>query len=283
MKKYLYSSTYLGDCNFDFHGTGKQMFFGLLKFLLIIFLVYLVFVVIAAIVIPGHFWENALFENLFGFLILVVYAPILALFIHGARRYGMAKTSYRGIRFGYRGSKKSLVSLMFGNALLTLVTVGIYYSWLINNVRKYIYGNTRFGNVKFDFNGKGGSFLGIVLSGTILTWITFGIYFFWFRKNLFNFFYENISFSKDDQLTRIKSNATGGKFFKLIAGNLLIILFTLGLGYPFAKVRSVRFIADNLELQGNLDLDSVMQSEENYSDAIGDAESDADFFDLDFF
>jgi len=37
MKKYLYSSTYLGDYGFEFCGTGKQMFFGLIKFLAIAF------------------------------------------------------------------------------------------------------------------------------------------------------------------------------------------------------------------------------------------------------
>jgi uncharacterized membrane protein YjgN (DUF898 family) len=287
MKKYLYSSTYLGEHNFEFHGTGKQMFFGLLKFLAVIVFLYVAMIAIYTqvyVLIPEFFAK--LGDTLLSLLILIPYAPILALFIHGTRRYGMAKTSYRGIRFGYRGSKKSLASLMLGNALLTAVTFGIYYPWLTNNVRRYIYGCTRFGNIKVDFNGKGSSFFGILYSGVFLTIITFGIYYFWFKKRLFNFFYENMSFSKGEQTARIKSNATGRKFLNLIVGNQVLIMFTLGFGYPFAKARSMRFIADNLELQGNLDLESVLQTEGNYSDATGDAETDmnnSDFFDMDIF
>jgi uncharacterized membrane protein YjgN (DUF898 family) len=287
MKKYIYSSTYLGDCNFEFYGTGKQMFFGLLKFLVVIAFIYLAMIAVFKqiyLIMPEKFVE---FENLFGLLILVPYAPVVALFIHGARKYGMAKTTYRGIRFGYRGRKKSLASLMFGNALLTAITFGFYYPWTINNVRKYTYCNTKFGNVKFNFNGEGYSYACRFFGGWILCFCTLFIYYFSFKKNLFNFFYENMSFNKGEQFVKVKSNATDGKFFKLIAGNWLIILLTLGLGYPFAKARSMRFIADNLELIGNLDLDSVIQSEENYSDATGEAETDindsTDFFDLDIF
>jgi hypothetical protein len=49
----------------------------------------------------------------------------------------------------------------------------------------------------------------------------------------------------------------------------------------------MRFICDHLELYGDLDLDEVLQTETNYSDATGDPETDmdssGDFFDLDIF
>jgi hypothetical protein len=49
----------------------------------------------------------------------------------------------------------------------------------------------------------------------------------------------------------------------------------------------MRFICDNVELHGDIDLDKIQQTEEKYSDALGDAEADlgdsGDFFDLDIF
>jgi len=234
--------------------------------------------------IPDISGTNEYFLNL---LIYVIYAPILALFIHGACRYRMSKTLYRGIRFGYRGNKKSFTLSLFRYAIFTLITLGFYYPWLVNNVRKYIYGNTMFGNIKVEFNGKGIDYAFELLKGCFLCVLTLGIYYFWFKKILFNFFYENMSFNIDDQLVRVKTNVTAGKIFKLIAVNWLIIYFTLGLGYPFAKIRSMKFIADNLELYGNIDLDKVMQTEENYANATGDTETDiddsGDFFDMDVF
>lgn len=42
-------------------------------------------------------------------------------------------------------------------------------------------------------------------------------------------------------------------------GNLLLLLVTLGLGFPWVMVRSIRFVFDNLTLEGPLDLESVRQ------------------------
>jgi uncharacterized membrane protein YjgN (DUF898 family) len=285
MRKYLYSSTYLGDHSFEFSGTGKQMFIGLLKFLAITIVFMLGLIAIYAFVIPGNILEIA--APIFNFVAIVIFAPVLALFIHGSCRYRMSKTSYRGIRFGYRGDKKNLVISVLKYAGLTLVTFGIYYAWLVNNVRKYIYSNTRFGNIKLDFNGKGFDYFVKLVGGTFLYAITFGIYYFWFKTKLFNFLYGNMSFSVNEQSLKVKTSATAGKYFYLMVGNFLITLFTLGLGYPFTKVRTMRFICDNIELYGDIDLDKVLQTEENYSDALGDAEADlgdsGDFFDLDIF
>jgi len=41
--------------------------------------------------------------------------------------------------------------------------------------------------------------------------------------------------------------------------NLIIIMVTLGLGWPWAKVRSARFLARNLTLVGLLELESIQQ------------------------
>jgi len=285
MKKYLYSSTYLDDYSFDFHGTGKQMFIGLVKFLVIFLLAFSVLKIIATF-IPENIEQDIFLRRLFNLAILIPYMPILALFIHGVRKYRMSRTSYRGIRFGYRGKKKLLVLLFLENSLITLATFGIYYPWFANNVRKYVYSKARFGNIKLSFSGNSSDYADIIILGWVLTFFTLGIYYFWFRKELFKFFYENISFGKNEDVVNIKTNVTGGKYFKLISGNWLILLFTLGLGYPITKIRSMHFIADNLELYGNIDLNDITQAEENYANATGDAynaDDSGNFFDLDIF
>jgi uncharacterized membrane protein YjgN (DUF898 family) len=119
--------------------------------------------------------------------------------------------------------------------------------------------------------------------GVWLSILTLGIYYFRYKKNIFNFFYQNMSFGNGDKTVEVISHATGEKMFHLIIVNLLIVIFTLGLGSPFAKIRTLRFIAETLELEGDLDLDSITQTESVYSDATGDADEGADFFDLDLF
>jgi uncharacterized membrane protein YjgN (DUF898 family) len=62
--------------------------------------------------------------------------------------------------------------------------------------------------------------------------------------------------------------------------NLLIIVFTLGLGYAWVVTRTMKFIADHIEMEGNIDLNTINQTEDDYNDATG--EDIGDFLNLDF-
>jgi uncharacterized membrane protein YjgN (DUF898 family) len=42
-------------------------------------------------------------------------------------------------------------------------------------------------------------------------------------------------------------------------GNLILLVATLGLGWPWAQARSARFLARNLSLVGTLDLEGIEQ------------------------
>lgn len=59
---------------------------------------------------------------------------------------------------------------------------------------------------------------------------------------------------------RFKCTATGFDVLKLRLGNLLIIVFTLGLGFPFVIQRRMRFMADKVIVGGDLDDAQMMQA-----------------------
>jgi uncharacterized membrane protein YjgN (DUF898 family) len=61
-------------------------------------------------------------------------------------------------------------------------------------------------------------------------------------------------------LARLKLDATGGSLIALTIGNLLLIIFTLGIATPFAQQRLVRYLCDRLSAEGTVDIDSVLQS-----------------------
>jgi uncharacterized membrane protein YjgN (DUF898 family) len=88
-----------------------------------------------------------------------------------------------------------------------------------------------------------------------------------------------MSLNQGDKKISFKSAATAGGFFKLVVLNILILVFTLGLGFAWVEVRNMRFICDNIKLNGDIDMDRISQTEENYTDAVG--EEMADFFDID--
>ena len=86
--------------------------------------------------------------------------------------------------------------------------------------------------------------------------------------------------NKGDKEIALNSTVTGGGFFKLAIVNILIIIGTLGIGYALVVTRTMKYIFENIEMEGNIDLNSLLQTEENYKDATG--EDIGDFLDMDF-
>lgn len=267
--QFTYSSTSLNGDSFSFHGTGKEMFKGFIKAILIFGILY--GILILGIFLKKPFWGLLLFY--------IGFVAIFPIAIHGSYRYRMSRTSWRGIRFGYRGDRNEFVKSFFKWIGLTIITLGIYGPWMAMNMRNYLLGNVRFGDSEFEYEGDGGEYFVLNLKGYFLTIFTLGIYMFWWQKDLFEYYVDNLSLKKGDEKINFNSTASGGDFFSLVVVNILILIFTLGLGYAWIVTRTLKFIFEHVELDGNLDLNTLLQTEENYKDATG--EDLSDFLDLD--
>ena len=267
--QYVHSATALNGDSFAFHGTGKEMFKGFIKAILIFTILYGLLFLFIYLKMPGTG-------------LLLFYAGLLAILpiaIHGSYRYRMSRTSWRGIRLGYRGDRNEFIKLFLKWIGLTIITLGIYGPWMVMNMRNYLLGNVRFGDASFEYEGDGGNYFAMNIKGYFLSIITLGIYMFWWQKDLFEYYVNNLRLKKDGTQINFTSTATGGDFFGLVMINLFILIFTLGLGYAWVAMRTMKFVFDHVELDGNLDLNTLVQTEENYKDATG--EDLSDFLDLD--
>lgn len=257
--QYLYGETSFEGSRLYFSGTGKEMFKGFIIALSIFIVLNLLFFLSSY----NDFYLGMLFVYM-GYVLLV---PIA---IHGSMRYRMSRTSWRGIRFGYRGDRMTLLKKFIGWALLTLVTFGIYWSWLTINTRTYVVNNTRFGDAKFKFTGNGADFFLINFTGYILTFLTLGVYYVWWRRNIINYHIEHMSLHKGDKKMLMRFKGTGSELFPVLLGNLLIIIFTLGFGYPIAIIREMNFVFKHLDMRGTLEFSEIEQTEDNFKNAAGE-------------
>ena len=258
--KYLYGSTALENDRFAFHGTGREMFVGFIKTIVIFGLIYGILALFMYLEMP------VLGVLLFYF----TFIAILPVAVHGSYRYRFSRTSWRGIRFGYRGDRNELVVNFFQWIFFTIITLGIYGAWMVMKLRNYLMSHVRAGNVEFKYKGVGSKYFILNLKGYLLSIITLGIYSFWWYKDLFAYYVDNLSLHKDGQQIKMKSIATVGDIFKMVMGNLLIVIFTLGLGYAWAVTRTMNFMVSNIKLQGDMDLTNIQQTEDDYNDATGD-------------
>jgi uncharacterized membrane protein YjgN (DUF898 family) len=274
--KYVFGQTSLNDEHFNFSGTGKEMFRGFIKVILFYIVVMGIYMVMYVFAIST---QNFLLIFLVITFLMLVFLAIYPLVIHGSFRYRMSRTSYRSIRFGYRGDRGELIKNYLKWILLTIVTFGIYGAWMSMNVRRYTHQNIRYGDVEFNNTSDGGTWFLLNLKGYLLTAVTFGIYSFWWKADIFNYYINCMSMQKGDQRTQCYSTATGGGFFKLDVVNLLIIIFTLGFGTAWAEMRTQHFIWNNIKMIGDINLNEIHQTEEEYTDAFG--EDAMDFFEID--
>ena len=269
--KYIYGNTVLNDTPFIFHGTGKELFKGFLKFFALIVLVY-------------GFYFYAFFSReislmIASVLLLLAFVCITIPFaLHGAFRYRLSRTSWRGIHLGYRGERGQLAYEFFVGFFLTLITFGIYSSWFMDKMRKYIIGNCRFGNLKFGYDGNGADLFIIHLKAYLLMFPTLGIYYFWYRKEYLNYLINYTYIEQNGKKTHLKGSITGGSFLSLSIINFVLTLFTLGIALPWVITRTMHFIINNIEVPQSIDFENIAQTEDEYLDATG--EDVLDYFDL---
>lgn len=121
-------------------------------------------------------------------------------------------------------------------------------------------------------------FLGLIMViGVLLGFLLFGIVYsitwaFYVAREMSIF----ASYTTLDQ-ARFQLDATGGSLIRLILGNLLLVIFTLGIATPFAQQRLIRYLCDRLSVHGSVNVNTILQSRE----AVGrTGEGLADAFDV---
>ena len=259
LRKFMWNETVVDGDRFVFHGTGKEMFRGF---------------VIAYGIMLGMIGMMFVFPM--GIILFYIGLIFLAPFaIFSGWRYRMSRTSYRGIYFSFNGKLSDFMKLYFKNLGLTLITFGIYGSWMKTNLMKYMFGHTKLGDMKFSFKGDGATLFGINLLGILLFYITLGIYSFWFIANRFNFTFQNLEIEHEGLADTMKSNLTGQKVAGVMLVNALLLIFTAGIAFPWVYMRLMKLYTSNLALPEHVNLDNLVQDADNYRDATGDDLLDA--------
>lgn len=170
VRGYIYSQTELAGERFAFHGTGWELLKGWVKamVLLVVVLALLVFAQWAA----GPDAAATVGRVVTAALAIVV-APVV---IVGSRRYRLSRTSWRGIRFVFRGRVNDLMRQLLVDGLLTAITFGFYYPLLLNNLREFIVTSSAYGNIPFEYDGEGSELWRIYFFGFVFGLLTLGVY-----------------------------------------------------------------------------------------------------------
>src|SRR5262249_58412699 len=72
----------------------------------------------------------------------------------GARRYRLSRSSWRGIRFSFRGRVWELIKIFILGSFLTGVTLGFYYPFFLVTRQAFMVSPSYFGSERFGFTGR---------------------------------------------------------------------------------------------------------------------------------
>jgi uncharacterized membrane protein YjgN (DUF898 family) len=270
VRAYLYSQSELEQDRFAYHGTGTELLIGFLKGLV-------VFGIPVALlsVVPQVFRFPPAVASALQTVLWLLGLFLVPVAMVGARRYRLSRTSWRGIRFSFRGSVREFVGIFVVGSILTSLTLGIYYPVFATKRQAFMISHAYFGSRKFDFDAHGRALIGPFLTMVLLFLPTLGLSWFWFSAQRHRFFTGHTRFGA----TRFRSTVGGAALAWLQLSNLLAIVLTLGLAWPWTVVRGVRFYYRAVTLEGPLDLSDVRQ-EARAASATGEGLAgllDADF------
>jgi len=244
VRRYLYSQTEFSGDRFAYHGTGKELFIGALKAFGLIIVFYAVFFAITRFVSLGVAIA----------FIYVGIAAVIPLALYGSMRYAMSRTSWRGIRFSFRGALGECYKQFLGGVLLTVITLGVYAPFFHVKMRTYWMNNTYFGNTPFGYAGRGKDLVWHFLLAVLLTIPTLYLYWLWYAARQARYDWTRTRFAA----ARFGCTFTGGGLLWLAVSNLLLLIVTLGFAFPWVLIRNIRYTLEHTGLHGPVAWDKVV-------------------------
>ncbi|MDB5102097.1 MAG: conserved rane protein of unknown function [Cyanobacteria bacterium RYN_339] len=249
VRQYVYSMTRFEGDRFAYHGQGQELLIGWLK-------VAGIFGITLGLGLFLQFGLKISEGELIGKLVAGVVAfVLLPVALAGAQRYRLSRTSWRGVRFSFRGATREFWGRWVGWSLLTTVTAGLAYPFFMNEVRRFMVDNSWFGNRKFSYTGDGKDLFGPFILMAVLFVPTFGLAWFGYKARRERYYWEHTHFEE----ATFACTVTGSGLFSLWITNMVLLSVTLWFARPWAQVRSMHYLTSNLQLVGPLDVDRVEQ------------------------
>lgn len=284
MRRYLTGCFRLGGDTFEYTGTGKELFTGFAKASPVL----IVFFICASLLPPFFAWVV--------YLPLLYLIPV-AIFM--SMRYRLNRVTWRGIRARLTGSPFRFGGFALWRMFLNVVSFGILIPASDIATYGYMANRAGIGNMRARFEGKSSALVAthvvtLIISGAIVV-AAIGFVFFAGGAAAMSgagqegasaaasaaafvgfllagvlvmltrsFYHAALMREKMRGLTlgsiRFKCTATGLDVLKLRLGNLLLVVFTLGLAMPVVIHRRMKFSAQHLIVGGDLDSADLMQA-----------------------
>lgn len=281
-QRYFYGNTRLDGSSFDYLGDPLKILKG--RIIAFVFLVL--------------YSASDLVSPFLSLVVMLVFLAALPWIMVKGLAFRNHNSTWRGVRFGFDGKVGEAAVVFLLWPLLGALTLGILMPFAFHKQQAFIIGKSRYGTCNFAFGAGVRSFywlffgavaifvggwvasmlVGMVLGpfGFLVVVATYLAAFAWFNVRFANLRYNNTVLAGN----AFQANYELGSYARLMAVNLVGMVFTLGLFYPWAKVRNARYAAEHIALVAEDDLDGFVAARQAEVSATGGEVGD--LFDVDF-
>lgn len=274
IRKYIWSSVSMDGDRMEYTGTGLEKFLGFL--IAIVFLaiylavvqLLLTFVGLGLVLEPQSEWE-VIAQILSIYISFFAIVPFLFFATYRAQRYKLARTRFRGIRFGMDNAAGGYVWRAIGHWILTILTLGLLLPRQTFWLTKYMTDRSHYGDGRFEQNGKWtdlygamkhifiglgllvlAALAGVMLNSAVLAGLLGVLGYIWLivgavAYGVQSYAYLTSNTTLDGAVRFIATPSTGEVIKRFILGGLLIAVIA---GVGFAALGAV--LASSIQMAG---------------------------------
>jgi uncharacterized membrane protein YjgN (DUF898 family) len=291
--RYIFGNTSVANGHFDYHADPKVILRGR---------------IIAVIFLLIYLAASSFFPIAGAIILLLVFIAVPWIVVRSLA-FNAHNSGWRNVRFSFIGKPLGAAGAYLGWPLVGVLTFGLGIPFAWYKAAKFGVNNHRVGQTPFQLNAGPAAFYAILMylilagllaavvvgllavtsmsgidaanpelsAGQFAAFALFGLVY----LALFNLFsalrfkavYDKLALGEN----RIHNNMSIPGYLMVAITNTLAMLFTLGLFYPWAKVRMTKYLVESLTLEA-VDVDSFVASAEAEQSAFGEELGDA--FDL---
>jgi uncharacterized membrane protein YjgN (DUF898 family) len=294
--RYLYGNARVAGASFDYHGNPVSILKGRL---------------VAVALLGAYHVAGQAYPRIAAVMFLLL-AAAMPWLLWKSLQFRLYNSSYRGIRFGFRGSAGGAYISYLLWPLLAVMSAYLLAPLAHQRIKRFQHTESRFGASRFSFDAGPGGFYRVYLKlfgMVVLLAIAMGasVVFmlksqggrsspgFGFFMPLFAVFYaclfalypvftamiENLVWNHtrlDEH--RFICDMSAKRVAWISFTNLLGIVFTLGLFIPFAKIRMIRYRIESMAIIPEGSLDAFLSDAQASASATGEGMADLLDFDL---
>lgn len=282
--QYFYSCTELAGASFEYHGKPLAILKGRMLALLLI----------------GGYNLALHLAPVAALVMLVVMGAVMPWLIWNSLKFRLYYTSYRGIRFGFRGTLKDAYFHFLLLPVVYVLSFTLALPFVHQRIKRFQHSESRYGSQHFNFDasvgafyqryavlvllivgggvvaalaGAGTSMLASPASGLLMIVVLYA--YMALLVPLFLTLIQNLIWNHTGiGAHRLRSELKWGRTAFILVTNVLGIAFTLGLFTPFAVVRWQRYRLESISLLPAGSLDEFVAGAQDDVGATGEGASD---------